>query len=191
MTIELRQVTAKNVDTAIQVAVEISGKHYKKQIRQEFRASVGKKKEKKAVKRDLHICKATYFILYKGGEAAGMVGHYRNCHNKNDAWLGWLGIYPKFINQGLGKLLIEEAFRLAAQQTGPVDVQRIWTTPESEYDKARAVYRKLGFIEETYKPEAKDAANLIKVFSRAAGRSRFMGKIALSDRLRQIHGAGP
>jgi hypothetical protein len=81
-------------------------------------------------------------------------------------WLEWTGVLPAYRGQGLGALLAQEAFNLAASQ---YDIRnfRIWSTLESDYASARGIYKKMGFIEEPYKHDATDAAKLVVVFTKS------------------------
>lgn len=167
MTVEIRPVTEKNLQEAIDVAIELSGECYRKSIELEFNAAAGNPKAKKEVERDLRIATGKFFLAYEDGEVAGMAGYYRIKDHPTEAWLGWLGVYEQHQHHGVGKLLMQEAFNQAAKD-GFTSVFRIWTSPEPEYDTARAIYRHMGYLEETYDPEAKDAGSLIKVFSRRA-----------------------
>ena len=89
-----------------------------------------------------------YYIAYINEKQIGITGIYR--YQKNEAWLGWFGILPKYRNKGYGKLLLEETMNLA-RKLG-YKTMRLYTD-KKENDNAIKLYEKLGFDGEKYVAE--------------------------------------
>lgn len=114
---------------------------------------------------DLRIKDSKYYLPRENGDIVGITGYYNFEGHEDEAWLGWFGVRSKHFGKGLGKTLMSEAFNRAAKKG--VRTMRIWTTTDPQYAEACKLYKKMGFIEEVYKPKAKDAGRMILVFSKA------------------------
>ncbi len=98
------------------------------------------------------IEKLTYWIatdeLKK--RVAGLVGLYTEYGDNDDmVWLGWFCVDPKYRGQKIGSMLLEFAIDRAREQGKKYLL--LYTTGETEYASARALYGKRGFVK--YKVE--------------------------------------
>ena len=89
-----------------------------------------------------------YYIAYIDDQEVGITGIYR--YQKDEAWLGWFGILPKYRKKGYGKMLLEETMKLA-EKLG-YKTMRLYTD-KKENDKAIKLYEKSGFVGEKYLAE--------------------------------------
>jgi GNAT superfamily N-acetyltransferase len=168
--VTVKPVDHSNLQQAIEMAVTVFGEDDRDAITLEFRASLGMEPERSEVSADLNIHDLKFFLAYKNGEPVGVTGYYNFEDHQEDMWLDWIGVDPHFLRQGIGSVLVTEAFNQAAQSHKDARNFRIWTTTKPGNDAARVMYRKLGFVEEAYKPTASatDGASMIAVFTKAA-----------------------
>lgn len=167
MKLELVPVDLGNLQMALDIAIEIFGEGDREDIEQEFKGSLGLLPEREILTKEYKIGDLALFIMYKDGVPAGVTGYYTIQDHEEDMWLEWTGVLPQHRGNGTGISLVQKAFEIAANRYEFRNL-RIWTTLQSEYDGARAVYKKMGFIEEPYRPGAEDAAKLVVVFSKSA-----------------------
>ncbi|MBU0858916.1 MAG: GNAT family N-acetyltransferase [Alphaproteobacteria bacterium] len=166
MSIDIKPLSRKTLEEALNVAVEIFGKSDKKAIEREFKASLGIEPDQTEVGNDLGINESKYFLpREKNGDPVGITGYYNFKGHEEEAWLGWFGVRSEHYGKGLGKSLMNEAFNRAA--TKGVKTLRIWTTSEPQYAEACKLYLKMGFQQEVYKPNALDAGKMVLIFSKA------------------------
>ena len=166
MQLTKREVTKDNVEQAIDIAVRIFGEPDRGGITAEFRAAAGLQPEKDAVERELQMVDLHYYIFTKDGQDIGFLGYNSVKGHSDDIWMGWSGILPECRGGGVGKAIFNEVYGIAAAQPGVKNV-RFYVTKEPEYAVAYKMYEKMGFRTEPYKPDAKDAASLVTVFSKA------------------------
>lgn len=154
-----------NVQQAIEMGVEVFGDKIREAISFAFRASVGILPDSDKMAADPYVDTLTYFIAMKDGKPVGFTGYYTIKGQKQDGWLGWMGILPEYRGQGLSPQLVDVAMEKG--KANGVDTIRIWSTTQDDYGAARSLYReKLGFIEEPYRAGATDAAQMVVVFSK-------------------------
>lgn len=165
MSIDIKPLSRKTLQKALEVAVEIFGASDRTAIEREFKASLGIEPDQTDVNTDLRIKDSKYFLPRENGDIVGITGYYNFEGHEDEAWLGWFGVREKHFGKGIGKVLMTDAFNKAAKQG--VKTLRIWTTSDPQYAEACKLYKKMGFIEEIYKPNAKDAGRMILVFSKA------------------------
>ena len=154
MGITLTPVSEENLALTIETAVAVFGERDRDGIEREFKASAGRASEKNAAQAELHIVNPHYFLATRDGHAAGVTGYYN------------IEGLPEYRGKGIGSELGRQSFERAALDNP--DNFRIWTTLEPDYDDARRLYNKMGFVQEPYRPGAKDAASMIAVFSKSA-----------------------
>ncbi len=166
MAIELEPVDKNNLQLAVETAIAIFDERDRTGIELEFKAAAGFNGAADAAADELRIVNPHYFLAKRDGVPVGVTGYYNIQDHEEDVWLGWIGVLDDFQHQGIGGVLVKEAFARAAANAD-ADTLRIWTTQESHYEGARQLYKKMGFVEEPYKPGATDAAKLVTVFSKS------------------------
>lgn len=89
-----------------------------------------------------------YYIAYEEDKQVGITGIYS--YQKDEAWLAWFGILPKYQSKGYGKKLLEKTIEKVKEQG--YQVFRLYT---DRIENARAIklYEKLGFTGEKYTAE--------------------------------------
>ena len=166
MQITTRTVTKDNVETAIDIGVKIFGEPDRDGITKEFRAAAEVQPEKDLAEQDLGMVDLHYYIFAKDGTDIGIIGHNKVKGHDDDAWLGWFGILPEYRGGGMAKIVVNQMYDIAAAQPG-VKTVRFYVTTEPEYQIAYKMYERMGFKTEPYRPDAKDAASMVTVFSKA------------------------
>ncbi len=165
MNLSLVPLSTENLNEALELAVEVFGESDRESISAVYNKSLGLIPET-AYTACEQVTRRNYFLALLDGVPAGVTGYYSFENHEDDAWLGWLAVSPNFQKRGLGTLLTEASFD-AAVKAG-VKNFRIWTTLEEEYDSARRLYNRLGYVQEAYRENAQDAAKLVVIFSRSA-----------------------
>lgn len=166
MQITTREVTKDNVEAAIDIGVKVFGEPDREGITKEFRAAAGVQPEKDIAERDLEMVDLHYYIFAKDGTDIGIIGHNKVKNHDDDAWLGWFGILPEHRGGGIARIVFNQAYDIASAQPG-VKTVRFYVTTEPEYQIAYKMYERMGFKTEPYRPDAKDAASMVTVFSKA------------------------
>lgn len=148
-----------NLQQAIDLAVTVFGEGDKEAIIEEFSGSLDPKSKLP------YIGSSQFYMVLNNGKPAGVTGYYSIPGHPEDIWLNWMGVLPEQRGNGIGTALVQQGFIDLAKPD--VKTLRIWTTTEPDYDNARKLYSKMGFVEEPYKAGAKDAAKMVVVFSRS------------------------
>lgn len=157
--------SVENLQQAVNISTEIFGDNDKNILTQEFRASLGLEPENENIRDRMGIGPAAYFLPHADGKPVGITGYYTIEGQEQDSWLGWVGVTKDFRGKGMGRHLVEGAFEKAAENG--IENFRIWTTTAPEYADACKMYAKLGYDEAVYDRSARDAASLVRVFSKA------------------------
>ena len=165
MSIDIKPLNHKTLQKGIDTAVAVFEESEREGIALEFNASLGIEPDDTTVLAERNISEAQYYLGSENGAPAGTVGYYYIAGHEEDAWLGWFGVKPEFYGKGYGKILLAHAFNQAAQD-GAKNM-RLWTTAEPKHADACKLYERMGFKKEVYKPNAKDAGNMVLVFSKA------------------------
>ena len=168
MDISTYAVNEDNIEEAIGIGIRVFGDEVDRAgITKEFRAAAGLQPEKDSLEQDLRVVDPKYFIFCVDGVPAGFIGHHKVKGHEDDAWVGWGGALPEFRGTGLGRIILKAGIDGAAARPG-VKTIRFYTTLEPKHDIAYRMFQRMGFIEEPYRPGAKDAASLVVVFSASA-----------------------
>ena len=157
--LDFKPLDKENLQQAIDLAVTIFGDGDREAITEEFSGSLDPNSNLP------FIGSSQFFLVYKNEHPVGVTGYYSIPGHPEDIWLDWMGVLPQYRENGIGTQLVQHGFIDKAKPD--VKTLRIWTTLEKDYDKARSLYKKMGFIEEPYKPDATDAAKMVVVFYRS------------------------
>jgi GNAT superfamily N-acetyltransferase len=98
--------------------------------------------------RDRHIASIRVWTYLQAGRVVGLAGLHSYIAQPGETWLAWFGLQAAARGCGKGTALLD--WVIAEARAENKHTLRLWTTDESEYAKALALYASRGFRRESW-----------------------------------------